>query len=182
MYTVSDFLVQLGSPPEIDCDSLILVTVEEPLEKAPRRRRSAGSAAGGESQKTTRAASKRVVQHQEAAPPTSSIDPASDEEFEQERALPSRTLSRLAAQDDDDEDMLEEDLLGHGNLNENEDDPIEDSLTQAPHPPKQSTVKPSVSPELVFNLARPADESDCSRASPGLGPRTARRGEEHDRL
>lgn len=124
-----------------------------------------------------------MVQQQEAAPPTSSIDPASDEEFEQERALPSRTLSRLAAHDDDaDEDMLEEDLLGHGNLNENEDDPIEDSLTQAPHPPKQSTVKPSVSPELILNLARPADESDCSRASPGLGPRTARRGEEHDRL
>ncbi|TKA57740.1 hypothetical protein B0A53_00889 [Rhodotorula sp. CCFEE 5036] len=115
--------------------------IEQPLEKAPKRRRSAGSAAGGESQRATRAGSKRVVQKQEA--PTSSIDAASDDEFEQERAPPGRTLSRLAAQDDDDEDMLEEEMLGQGNLNENEDDPIEDSLTQAPHPPKQSTVKPS---------------------------------------
>jgi hypothetical protein len=44
----------------------------------------------------------------------------------------SRDPSARRATDDDDEDMLEEDLLGHGNLNENEDDPIEDSLTQAP--------------------------------------------------
>jgi hypothetical protein len=172
--TVSDLLAQLVSPPEVKCDSPVLVAVEQPLEKAPKRRRSAGSAAGGESQRATRAASKRVVQKQEAAPPTSSIDAASDDEFEQERALPSRTLSRLAANDDDDdEDMLEEDLLGHGNLNENEDDPIEDSLTQAPHPPKQSTVKPSVSPEHCFNVARLADgsrlQSRLSRAGTTYG-------------
>ena len=112
-----------------------------------------------------------MVQKQEA--PTSSIDAASDDEFEQERAPPGRTLSRLAAQDDDDEDMLEEEMLGQGNLNENEDDPIEDSLTQAPHPPKQSTVKPSVSPQHCFNLARLADgsrlQSRLSRAGTTYG-------------
>lgn len=182
MSTVSGFLAQLVSPPEVNCDSHILVAVEQPvLEKAPKRRRSAGSTAGGESQKATRAASKRVVKKQEAAPPTSSIDCASDDEFEQERALPNRMLSRLADQDDDDdddEDMLEEGILGHGTLNENEDDPIEDSLTQAPHPPKQSAVKPSVSPEHGIDLACPADGSDdCSLASAGLARRTARRGD-----
>ncbi|GAA5865989.1 hypothetical protein JCM3774_005550 [Rhodotorula dairenensis] len=110
--------------------------------KAPKRRRSSGSASGSESHKAAPLTRRRTAEPE--SPQVDSIGSASDSESEHEQPAHSRTLSKLATQDDDDdgEDFLEEEPVVRGDSNEDEDDPIENSMTPAPQPLHHATGKP----------------------------------------